>query len=184
MSASLGDIIEFVRRWPYCVACGVLTIALGAASWYLHGEIGRLELILRDRSKEGEEMLSQLVGGSTLRQELAEAKAIGKRIDDNLVIEDNLAENSAYFYKIEEQTRAHLPDFHQVSSPTTDKSPLFRRVPYGLRVTGTYEQVASFLLALETGPRLVKITNFTMARMDPAGLSVSLDLNIELLGKK
>ncbi len=184
MSASVGDILDFVRRWPYCVACGALTVVLGAGSWYLHAESTRLEIVLRDRGKEGEAMLSQLIGGSTLRQELAEAKAVGKRIDENLVVEANLAENSGYFYQIEEQTKAHLPDFHQVSSPNTDKSTLFRRVPYGLRVTGTYEQVVSFLLALETGPRLVKITTFTLARLDPAGRTVSLDLNIELLGKK
>jgi Tfp pilus assembly protein PilO len=57
-------------------------------------------------------------------------------------------------------------------------------VPYGLRVIGTYEHVVAFLLGLETGPRLVKITTFSVSRTDPSGASVSLDLNVELLGKR
>ena len=77
-----------------------------------------------------------------------------------------------------------MPELHQLNSPGTDKSPLYRRVPYTLRITGTYPQVASFLLALETGPRLVKISGFSYARADSAGSAMTLDLALELLGKK
>jgi Tfp pilus assembly protein PilO len=184
MSEALQNFWGLIRRWPYCVACAGLTIALGAGAWYLHGEIGELEVVHRDRAKEGEAMLSLLVGGSTLRQELATVREATRRIDENLVVEANLAENLWYFYKLEEQTKARLPELHQLSSPANDKSPLFRRVPYSLRISGTHEQVAAFLLALETGPRLVKITGFNFARVDPAGSALALDLSVELLGKR
>ncbi len=184
MSMTAAELWTLVRRWPWCVACGCATLGCAAGAWLLHDEIGVLEEVHRARSKEGEAMLSLLVGGSTLRAELAAVRETVRRIEENLVVEANLAENLWYFYKLEEQTKARLPELHQLSSPTTDKSPLYRRVPYSLRIAGTYGQVASFLLALETGPRLVKITGFNYARSDPGGQSLSLDLSVELLGKR
>lgn len=184
MNGVLAKLIDFVRRWPYSATCGLLTVLLSGGAAYLHVEINRLDSTLKSKSEEGKTMLESLVGSSTLRQELAEIRQVTRRIEENLVVESNLAVNLWYFYKLEEQTKAQLPELHQVSSPASDKSPHFRRVPYGLRVTGTYEHVVAFLLGLETGPRLVKITTFSISRTDPSGASVSLDLNVELLGKR
>ena len=177
-------LIALIRRWPYCAACLVVTIGLLAGAWFLRDKIAELDLVYKERAREGEAMLLLLVGGSTQREELEVVREITRRIDDNLVIEANLAPNLWYFYKIEEQTKARLPDLHQHNSPTIDKSPLYRRVPYTLRVIGAYEHVAAFLLALETGPRLVKINSFNYSRADAAGSMISLDLSVDLLGKK
>jgi Tfp pilus assembly protein PilO len=124
------------------------------------------------------------VGGKKLAEELEELRKRTKEMEDNLVIENNLAVNLWYFYNFEEQTKVQLPELNPLSSPLTDKAAEFRRMPYGLRVLGTYEQVSAFLYALETGSRLLRITSFNLARADPAGQAVTLDLNVELLGKK
>jgi Tfp pilus assembly protein PilO len=183
MSVAPG-IVALFRRWPLCVACIAVTIASGLGTWYLRGEIAGLRAVHTERSREGEAMLALLVSGSTHRAELDAVRDATHRVDENLVVETNLAENLWYFYKLEEQTKARLPELHQLNSPSTDKSPLYRRVPYTLRITGTYTQVASFLLALETGPRLAKITGFNFARADANGTAITLDVALELLGKK
>src|SRR5205085_11142970 len=126
-------------------------------------------------------MPARLVTDSTQRQELAAVHEATKRIDDNLLIEGNLAENYRYFYKIEEQAKARLPELHQLNSPPTDTSPIFRRVPYTLHVAGTYEQVSTFLLAIEPGPRLANVTGFNFAR--GRGDAVTLELTVEMLGR-
>lgn len=184
MSATLPELSAVLRRWPYCVISGVVILLSAVGVWFLREEISSLTAVHADRTREGEAMLATLVGGSTQRQELEVARTTARRIDENLLVEANLAENLWYFYKLEEQTKARLPELHQLSSPTSDKSPLFRRVPYTLRVTGTYEQVAAFVQAIETGPRLAKITAFSFARADPTGATIALDLSLELLGRK
>ena len=166
------------------MACTIITLGLGVAAWLLSEQVDALAVAHQERAKEGEAMLTLLVGGSTQRQELAAVREAAHRIEDNLVVETSLAENLWYFYRFEEQTKARLPELHQLSSPTTDPSPLFCRVPYSLRVTGTYEQVAAFLLALETGPRLANITSFTFHRSGTSSDAIALDLTLELLGKK
>ena len=184
MSLTGGDILAWLRRWPYCVVCVVLTLLSGIGWWMMRDRIAELEIAHAQKTKEGEAMLALLVGGSTQRAELEAVRDATRRIEENLVVEANLAENLWYFYKLEEQTKARLPELHQLSSPPNDRSPLYRRVPYSLRIAGSYDQVSAFLLALETGPRLVKITNFNYARSDPAGSAIVLDLNVELLGKR
>ena len=181
---ALGALPPLVRRWPWCVGCLVVCVASAAGAWFVRSEITALHATHAERTREGEAMLATLVSGSTQRAELEAVRDATRRIDENLVVETNLAENLWYFYKLEEQTKARLPELHQLNSPSTDKSPLYRRVPYTLRITGTYWQVASFLLALETGPRLVKITHFSYARADASGSAMTLDLGLELLGKK
>jgi hypothetical protein len=184
MSPQAAIFVALLRRNPFGAICTVLIVALTVASWFLWQQIADMELTRQDRAKEGEAMLELLVSGSTQRQELAVAREATHRIEDNLVIEGMLAENLWYFYKFEEQTKSRLPRLNQLNSPTTDTSPLYRRVPYTLAVSGTYEQVASFLLAIESGPRLAKINSFTLSRRSSGSDAVALELALELLGKK
>ena len=184
MTARLEPLLALLRRYPFSAACLCLTLLFGGAAWYFSDHNDELETVRAARAKEGEAMLALLVGGSTQRQELAAVRAAARRIEENLVIETNLAENAFYFYKFEEQTKVRLPELHPLTSPTTDASQLYRRVPYTLRVAGTYEQVAAFLFALETGPRLANITAFGFSRREAGGTAITLDLSLELLGKK
>ncbi len=184
MNSLLERFLTLVRRFPYCAACTVLIIALGGGSGYIAGQNEDLEIVRAGRAREGEAMLALLVGGSTQRQELATVREAARRIEENLVAESNLAENAFYFYKLEEQTKARLPELHPLTSPASETSLLYRRVPYTLRVAGTYAQVSAFLFAIETGPRIANITAFGFSRRDLGGSEILLDLSLELLGKK
>lgn len=184
MSEAAKYVLKRLRRYPYCIACAVCALLSGVGILFLGGEIDQLKIAYDQRANEGNAMLAMLVSGSTLRQELAFTRTTVRRIEENLVVPANLADNLWYFYKLEEQTKARLPELHQLSSVGPDKSKLFRSVPYSLRITGGYDEVAAYLLALETGPRLMKITSFNYARTTPTGSALSLDLTLEVLGKK
>jgi hypothetical protein len=199
MNPQLAELFALMRRFPWCVGCAVVVLVCGGGAIYLHTDIGSLAEPYAQRDKEYKEMLDLTKGGLLQRQEFDHVTEITRRIEENLLIQDSLAENNWYFYKFEEQTKAHLSELHQLNSPSTDNSPMFRRVPYTLRVGGTYEQVAAFIQALETGPRLLRITAFSMSRSTGGGrdasrqgtapdpseaASLTADLNIELLGKK
>lgn len=186
MNPQLAAFLALLRRYPFAAACILLVVGCGVGAYFFWDDIEVEEAVRQDRAKEGEAMLELLVGGSTQRQELAAVREATRRIEDNLIIEANLADNNWYFYKFEEQTKARLLELHPQSSPTTDETTLYRRIPYTLRVSGSYEQVASYLLALETGPRLANITAFGYSRRDKEADSTSLvlELSLELLGKK
>lgn len=182
MNFRIAQFVAFLRRYPYCAVCTVLTLLLAGASWFFISQNEELEITRQARIKEGEEMFALLVGGSTQREELAAVREATHRIEENLVIESNLPENAFYFYKFEEQTKVRLPELHPLSSPASESSALYRRMPYTLRVSGTYEQVEAFLFAIESGPRLASITAFGFSRRE--GNAIMLDLSLDLLGKK
>ncbi len=188
-----GDIARFIawlRRYPFCVACMILTIAMATASWFLWQKVQSLEEERNDRAKDGEYMMSTRVSGKTLREDLAYVREYTHRIEDNLAVADNIVDNKGYFYKIEKQARVSLNDVQQLPAPPPDTDALYRRIPFSLKVSGGYAQLASFLLAIETGPRLANITSFSFRRGAlsnapdaPLVPPLNLDLNVELLGK-
>jgi Tfp pilus assembly protein PilO len=190
MSPQLAAIFAFLRRFLFAVVCTLVIATGGVAAWLLSHDVDEQELVRQERAREGEAMLDLLVGGTAQRQELEVVREAARRIDDNLVLESDLAGNNWYFYKLEEQTRCRLLENRQQSAAGNEHSPLFKRIPWTLRLVGSYQQVAGYLLALETGPRLVRVTAFSLSRNSAGAGAVaspnvlSMELSVELLGKK
>ena len=112
-------------------------------------------------------------------------REITRRLDDNLVVEDNLAENSSgVLTRSSSRPRRNLVDLHQLNPSRPDsKKSLYRRIPYTLRVAGTFEQTSGFLCARDR-PRLANITTVDFRRVEPGGLAIVAEIDLELLGKK
>ena len=116
MSETTKYIFQRLRRQPYGIVCVVCAILASVGAWWVRAEIDQLQIAYDQRANEGNAMLAMLVSGSTLRQELGFARTTVRRIEENLVVSANLADNLWYFYKLEEQTKAKLPELHQLSS--------------------------------------------------------------------
>lgn len=176
--------IALLRHHPVLVAGVIANVLLALGSFYLWQQIRTLDVVYQERSREGESLLATVASGSSLRHELTQVHEAARRLEDNLAIETSLAENLWYFYKIEEQTRVRLSELRQLNSPPAAADNPYKRIPYAVRVAGTYEQTATFLQNLETGPRLVKVTSFSFRRREQDSPSIALELNVDLLGKK
>ncbi|MCF3651593.1 type 4a pilus biogenesis protein PilO [Synoicihabitans lomoniglobus] len=176
--------INFVRRHTFITGCFVVTfVSLGVAAWMMQ-TAADYDTELERVTDTGTAILRLVSTRSLLESELEFVKLAVNRTEDNLVVEDNLAENLWYFYSIEGRTKTRLADLRQIDSPRPNEDDLFRRIPYELRVTGTFVQVSEFLRQLEVGPRLMRIKDFTFRREPGSGETISLELMIELLGRK
>ena len=176
--------LAIARRHPLSALCAGICVTCGLICWYIYGNMKWLDLEHKQLNQDTDLALSSLISGPSVKQELSASREVTRRIEDNLVIEDNLAENLWYFYKIEQQTKAHLAELRPLNSLVSDSKAYYKRVPFSIRLTGTYEQTGAFLYAVETGPRLANITSLTFRRVEPDSLNVLLDLDVELLGKK
>lgn len=177
------SLARLLRRYPAAFALGAAALALGLVDTFAYQQLHFLREARAIRQRDGEELSVLLLRGPMLREDAQRVAAATRRIDENLVAETNLAENLWYFYKIEEETRARLSELRQLSAPLADTGSPYRPVPYTLRLTGTYDQVTSFLQRIETGPRVARITSFTYSRVSPASPVVALDLALSLLGR-
>jgi hypothetical protein len=184
---NVADFMQWIataRRHPLSALCGTIVLICAAVCWYVHGDMAWLELDHKQQLQDADLQMVTMISGPSVRQERLAALEVTRRIEDNLVIEDNLAENVWYFYKIEQQTKVHIAELRPTNTFITDSKSYFRRVPFSIRVTGTYEQTGAFLYAVETGPRLSYITSLSFRRTDPESAQVILEMSVELLGKK
>lgn len=176
--------IAVVRRHRLSALCAIVCLICGGVCWYLGGNMKWLDLERKQLAQDADLAQASLVSGPSVKQERLAVLAITRQIEENLVVEENLAENLQYFFKIEEHTKAHIVELRPLNSIVSDSKSLFRRVPFSIRVTGTYEQAVGFLYGVETGPRLTSITSLSIRRREPGSSAVILDMDLDLLGRK
>jgi Tfp pilus assembly protein PilO len=184
---TLADFMQWiatVRKHPMSALCGTVVLLCLGICWYVYGNMKWLDLEHKQLLQDADLQMTTMISGPSVRQERLAALEVTRRIEDNLVIEDNLAENLWYFYKIEQQTKAHIAELRPANSIISDTRAHYKRVPFSIRVTGTYEQTGGFLYAIETGPRLAYITSLNFRRAEPGSTGVILEMNVELLGKR
>jgi hypothetical protein len=176
--------IALARRNPISVISALVCLSCGFICWYLASNMKWLDLEHKQLMQDSDLAQASLISGPSVKQERLAALVVTRQIEDNLVIEDNLAENLQYFYRIEDRSKCHIVELRPLNSTMPDSRALFRRVPFSIRITGTYDQVILFLNGIETGPRLANITTLSVRRRDPASLTLILDMSVELLGKR
>jgi Tfp pilus assembly protein PilO len=177
------DLLFLARQYRFCAACAVLTIVLIFTSIGLGVWSRSLNLTHHKRQTEGEAVLANLASGPQVQQELATAREITRRIDGNLVVETDLPENYEYFSRIEERSKARLEELRPITAPAQNHGQLFKRVPFTLKISGSYAEVAAFLHGVETGPRLANITYFNFRRRSMGSPVIIMEFNLDLLGK-
>jgi Tfp pilus assembly protein PilO len=180
----LKELLALARRHLFSVICsGVALVALvTAALWWMGLEELRSEH--EQKSNRNDKMINLRKTGPVLRSELAAVREFTQRLESNLADEDDRSGNDDYFRSMAGRSRAQLRSLQQLSSPPLEEGALYKRVPFSLSVTGTYPQVQAFLHAVETGPRLANLTAFSMLRLTANSADVSLEIDVELIGKK
>jgi Pilus assembly protein, PilO len=184
---SIADFMQWIataRRHPVSTLCGTICLICVGVCWLVYGDLKWLDLEHKQALQDADLQMATMISGPSVRQERLAALEVTRRIEDNLVVEDNLAENLWYFYKIEQQTKAHIAELRPTNSVLSNTRSLYRRIPFTIRVTGSYEQTAAFLYAIETGPRLSYFTSLSFRRSDPDSTSMILEMSVELLGKR
>jgi hypothetical protein len=124
------SIKDFFRSQPFVGICiGLLVLSL-ASIWWVRRQTGAYEQELERITEKGTETLGLVAMRGMLADELATVQSAVRRTEDNLVIEDNLAENLWYFYSVEGRTQTRLTELRQLDPPTPGLEDSYLRVPY------------------------------------------------------
>lgn len=181
---SLDAPLDLLRRHPVGVICGLLCLPLAGLAWFLHADLAAIEARHQEAAETGATTLAAIGGARSLRAQTAETRAAAAEIDRHLIDAADIADNYNYFYEIEDRLRLRLSDLRQLAPTSPPAGSAYRTVPFSLRVTGPYEQVAAWIHAIETGPRLGRIRDFNVERNDAAGRTATALLTVELLAKR
>lgn len=159
---------------------GLIAVIGSFMCWY---QLRTLNALQQKRQKEGEAVIATVISGPQTRDELAFAKATTERIAQLLIVEENLTDNLNYFYKMEETSKAHLDDLRPLNVIPPEGGIPYQRIPFSLKVSGTFSEVAAFVQAIETGPRLAAVNSFSFHKR-AGGPFITADLTVDLLGKR
>jgi hypothetical protein len=186
---NVADLMQWIaaaRRHPLSAVCAGICAVCFLCCWYIYSNMKWLELEHKQITQDGDLAMASMISGPSVRQERLAALECTRRIEENLVVEENLAENLWYFYKIEQQTKVRILELRPENAIISNSRSLYKRIPFSIRAIGTYEQTAAFLYALETGPRLTYIPLLTYRRveLETASPLVILEMNVQMLGKK
>lgn len=188
MNAFVQQLLVVFRRYPFVIICSALAILLWVANYFIWQNHKELATDHQAQQRKGEDMLQSLTSHGRMTAELAAVKEALAFIDRHLIQEGDLPENMGYFYQLETASRLRLQSLNQLSSMPPPPEQTFKTVPFTLRTTGSYRQVLRFLRELETGPRLYKVQNYSIAQgggpgADTDTAAVTLDITIDVLAR-
>ncbi len=177
----LQQFIGLLRRNPVVSICTALIILSGTTSYFLWQSQQQLSGNHDNVRRNGQDMEQSLSGLPRVSSELTSVKEAVDSINASLIREGDLAENLGYFYQLETLSKIHLLQLGQLSSQPAGPDSPFIAVPFSVRASGSYRQVMRFIRELETGPRLCRITTYSLTGGDED--RVQLDLSLEMLGR-
>lgn len=183
MSVVLAQLLAIIHHRSVVTGCLALIVLVGAANYPLWQH--RLAVAQQHETvrRNGEIMLRALANRAQIEADLAALRPALAQIEQELVDERSMEINLGYFYKLERMTRVRLLRLNQlVSSPPRSGSP-FKAVPFAMQVSGSYRNGMSFLRALETGPRILRVRSCSFDRSGADRSELVLDLTVDLLAK-
>ena len=183
MSSLFAQFLGFARSRPIITASIALTAILGAASYILWQDRFAATREHDEARRKGEFMLQALANRARIETDLAALQSAISQIERHLVDEESMEVNLGYFYKLEKPARVRLVRLNQLATVAPGPGAKFRAVPFSMQVSGSYRNTMSFLRALETGPRLLRVRNCSFERSSADSSEFILDLTIEALGK-
>jgi Tfp pilus assembly protein PilO len=183
MRARVHKFFAYVRHRPLVTGCFVLSVLLGTASYFLWEQRAVIARQHEEARRNGEFMLQALKNRTKIESDLAALREAMAQIDGNLLEEQSMEVNLGYFYRFEKMTRVRLARLNQLATPAPVAGAKFKAVPFSMQVTGTYRNNMSFLRALETGPRIVRIRNCSFERPSETSTELVMDLIVEVLAK-
>jgi hypothetical protein len=187
MAISNEQVIEFVKRNPIGVACGVISIGLIATYYVRSGKLAEAESILETTTTESlrHEKNLEYAGGEGLKQDYDNLVAANKAIEGRL-IRTGFGINYGYFQKIAADTGTKSVSLNQAAAGAAARAiPRggFVPVAFNFVVQGTYGQILDVLYRLENGQHFCRVLNAGISKQSGAGSdTLTLTLSLELLG--
>lgn len=183
-------ITNLFKRFPLIFICVGLSLVLGILIYLrtgVHRELvarqekmnAQLDVIIRNQSQ-----------GAELAGQLQELKRLTAGMEGRLMVTDDKAFNSQFFYDIETRSHATISDLRQTpggqgDGSTRGKLTEFTSVGFNMTVSGRAGYVISFLKRIENGKYFTRCNSVVLKgnpTVGPDGIDATMKL--EVLAKK
>ncbi len=176
------EIIAFVKKNPISIGCGALSLALAAGIYFRSDELPAAEDELAEKSTEAARLAANIQNAAQLKEQVEALTVADKEMETRLVTLEQL-KNYGYFYKLESETGTKMTAINQsIVAPPKGAKTAFIPVPFTITVQGSFAQILDYLRRLESGARYCRVMGVTCSVTPTDRNTVTLALNLELLG--
>lgn len=183
MKTLFHQFAALLRQRPFLSGAVAFVLVLGASNyffWHLRRDAAKQ----RDEARhKGETMLRALVNRPRIDTDLAALQMAISYLESNLFDEHSMEVNLGYFYRLEKPARVRLVRLNQLASPPSPDRKIFKSVPFSMQITGSYRNTLSFVRALETGSRILRIRSCSFERSASDANEFVVDLTVDALAK-
>lgn len=180
------DLIEKLKQYPIPTFCGMVILAAALNFYFRMDMLTELDLEREKANLHARQVEDNLVAGKTLEDHVEQTRVILENLEDRVVYHSELATNLKYFYELESATGVSLSNLRQgqpESGSSGDRTRLVG-IDYSVSLSGSFAQIVAYFDELENGRLIYKLKNFNLqrGRDDSSGNTVTLSLNLQLLG--
>lgn len=181
------ELFALLKKNPIGVACGVLSIALGAGIYFRSDEVPAAEAELAQKTEEGSRLAANLQNAAQLKEQDEALTVAEKELESRLMHASQKLTNLQFFYKLESDTgvkmTANPSQGTLTPQPKSAGKTVYSVVPFNITVQGTLVQLIDYLHRLESNARYCRVMSVTCgAPSSERGGPITLTLNLELLG--
>ncbi len=194
MSKAQSAAVLLLQRYPLACVCTAISICLVAGIVFRAGALSEAQATALDQEAEGKRIGRNIRNASGLEDQLKAIHDGVARLESMLIKVDDVSGNQEFFYRLESAAGVSviiLRPAAALKNPT--QGSFYQAAGFNVVVEGGYSQVIAFLRALERGPKLHQLTDFTLQRSSTekseagaasAAPKVVLNLNLQLLASK
>jgi Tfp pilus assembly protein PilO len=188
MKLTLKDVVEFLKRYPIGVTCAGLSVIVLIGYYIRNNRAGELGPQLAEVETQAQKILGDVENSANLTEQFATLVKATKELDSRLVRSTERPRNQQYFYVLESETGVKEMSLQPTNAEVNKKAGDFSYgIGYSITVEGDYRQILDFVGRLESGQHFYRLVSATVSRHGEvnslaAGSTISLALNIELLG--
>jgi len=190
---NLKQILAKLKAYPLALSLfGAAILLAGWAYWRSSGAMDDADQLLEQVTQDNELYNKNVGAGDKITEHLAELTADDAKFKAALINLGDVIPNQQYFRDAAKDAGVAVSDLAPGPTPEHSKDPAEPLlINFTLSATGRWNEIVSFVYALQTGPHLLRINLFRLEKSKLiAGLGsgmvadqLVLTLNVEVLGQ-
>ncbi len=188
MKWTLKDLVEFLKRYPIAIGCGLLSVIAVVGYSVRNSRASELGVQLKQVESQAQKILSNVHNAANLQEQYSVLTTATKGLESRLVRSTERARNQEYFYEIESEAGVKETSLQQGNiDPKKNAHRTYCGVGFTVSVEGNYRQILDFVGRLESGHYFCRMVSATVSRRSGRNASgpeslLGLTLNVEFLG--
>jgi len=183
------QLLAKIKAYPLALSLLGVAIVLAGWAYYRSGSLDDLRGEYDTVTVQNDQTATNVKDGINFKEQVDQLTAALTQFKPGLINPSAIIPNQQYFYDYEQSTGVQVLDPIE-GQTVVSKEPAEPSVTsFKLSASGSWENIMTFLNALQTGPHFMRVSQFTLERFPqdrnaaPTSQPVRVSLSLDVLGQ-